>query len=121
MAPPPLPPPPGTTAEQLENMVAGRPYLASDKYLDVLRVRTAQLLHKGNAETDMTKRMEIYSEFLEFRKGDRNGAFMVQPFTCEYVSARRRPPQVAAGARASWTRARCDERRCLRLEGGGWR
>lgn len=86
MAPPPFPPTAAQTAEQLDNMVSGRPYLAGDKYLDALRQHTADLLYKGNGETDMVKRMALYSQFIEFRKGERNGAFMVQPFTCEYVS-----------------------------------
>ncbi|CAK9779564.1 unnamed protein product [Cutaneotrichosporon oleaginosum] len=83
MAPPPFPPGPGMTDEQFKNMVAGRPY-NGDKYLQALLHRTAGLLAKANATLDMKERMAAYAEFLEFRKGDRGGAYMIPPFTCEY-------------------------------------
>ncbi len=85
MAPPPFPPGPGQSDDQFKNRVAGRAY-NGDKYLQALLHRTAGLLAIANAKIDMKERMAAYAEFLEFRKGDRGGAFIMSPFMCEYVS-----------------------------------
>lgn len=81
----------GESSEQLDEMIAGRPYLAGDKFISRVRNSTVPLLAAANAEIDMVKRMAIMSDFLEFRGGERNsGPWIVNPFTCEYVSCGRR-------------------------------
>lgn len=87
---PPIAPAVGETLEQYTAMASGKPYVASDPFLDRLRNRTAALLHQANATVDMAERMEIMRQFLACRARERGegpgGPYIVQPFTCEYVS-----------------------------------
>lgn len=75
----------GETREQFDNMIAGQPYKAGDKYVARVRDSIVPLLAAANAELDMKKRMELFSQFIVFRGGERNsGPYICQPFTCEY-------------------------------------
>ncbi|KAL1410295.1 hypothetical protein Q8F55_004301 [Vanrija albida] len=75
---------PGEDYEQLENMLAGRPYLASDPYLDRLRVRGFETLYDINRTRDNGERMAALKPFLDCRGGPRNKVWIAAPFTCEY-------------------------------------
>lgn len=70
----------------LEQMRAGKPYIAGDAYLDKLRNHALALLQKGNMELDMGRRMAMWNGFLDLRYEDRKRIFIAAPFLCEYVS-----------------------------------
>jgi hypothetical protein len=83
---PNLQPGEGETTEQFDLMVQGKPYIATDRYLDRLRNHVAKLQDVANKVVGMEERMPLYREYITFRKGERGGAYIVQPFVCEYVS-----------------------------------
>ncbi|BEJ16834.1 hypothetical protein CspHIS471_0602350 [Cutaneotrichosporon sp. HIS471] len=83
MAPPPFPPGPGQSADQFNNMVAGRAY-NGDSYLQALLHHTAALLAEANATISTPDRQKAFAKFIDFRKGDRGGSFIMSPFMCEY-------------------------------------
>ncbi len=64
-------------------MVSGKPYLASDPYLDRLRETYLDLIHTINNERDGGKRAEMWRSFIHF-KGEPGKSFIVSPFLCEY-------------------------------------
>lgn len=74
----------GESAEGLLGMIAGKPYLAGDKYVDRVRDSMVEPLWQANQERDMAKRMVIFRKHIEFREGPRKRAFIAAPFTCEY-------------------------------------
>jgi hypothetical protein len=67
---------------QLANMIAAKPYLAGDKYLDRLRNIGAIKLDEIVRVADGPTRMAMWKEFADIT----GEVFITQRFFCEYVS-----------------------------------
>ena len=76
------PPEDDETPDQLALMIAAKPYLATDKYLDRLRNLGAIKLNECVMEPDAEKRMALWAKFADIGEG----VFITQRFFCEYVS-----------------------------------
>ena len=80
-----IPPPEGDEdPTQLANMIAARPYLAPDKYLDRLRNIGAIKLDEIVQVADGPTRMAMWEKHANLGKD----VFITQRFFCEYVSGR---------------------------------
>ncbi|KAK8861193.1 hypothetical protein IAR55_002012 [Kwoniella newhampshirensis] len=71
----------GESYTQFELMIAGKPYLAGDKYLCRLRDEQADTLWTINQERNTDKRMALYKSFVNMKEGK---VAIMTPFTCEY-------------------------------------
>lgn len=78
----------GEDQEQLKVMLAGKPYLAFDKYLNRLRELKAVQMFEYNAERSGEKRVELLASLATLRKpeGRPQNTHIMPPFTFEYVS-----------------------------------
>ena len=73
---------PGETSVELQKMIDGAQYLATDLYLSRLRDLAVVRSDACNLELDGGKRMELYREWVNVR--GRN-CWIMRGFTCEYV------------------------------------
>jgi len=78
----------GENQEQLKIMLAGKPYLAVDKYLCRIREAQAVKMFEYNAERSGEKRQELLASMATMRKpeGKSQNTHIIPPFTFEYVS-----------------------------------
>lgn len=76
----------GEDTTQFELMVAGKPYLAMDKYLRRIRDEQAEKLCQINQTRSTEKRMELYTDLVNLTGGEEGNVIINIPFTCEYVS-----------------------------------
>nr|XP_031859243.1 uncharacterized protein CI109_005271 [Kwoniella shandongensis]KAA5526315.1 hypothetical protein CI109_005271 [Kwoniella shandongensis] len=70
----------GENYTHIQNMVAGRPYLAGDPYIRRLADIQAEKLWNINQERNMEKRIGLYKDFVNME----GKVIIVTPFTCEY-------------------------------------
>jgi len=77
----------GEDQEQLKIMLAGKPYLAVDKYLGRMREAQAVKMFEYNAERSGEKRQELLAAMATMRKpeGKPQNTHIMPPFTFEYV------------------------------------
>ena len=78
----------GEDHEQLKIMLAGRPYIAVDKYLCRIREDMATKMFEYNAERSGDKRQELLAAMATLRnpEGKAQNTHIMPPFTFEYVS-----------------------------------
>ncbi|AFR97695.1 maltose O-acetyltransferase [Cryptococcus neoformans var. grubii H99] len=76
----------GEDTTQFELMVAGKPYLAMDKYLCRIRDEQAEKLCQINQTRSMEERMKLYADLVNLRGGEEGNVIINIPFTCEYGS-----------------------------------
>jgi len=82
----------GEDHEQLKIMLAGKPYIAVDKYLCRIREEMASKMFEYNAERSGDKRQELLANMASLRKpeGKPQNTHIMPPFTFEYVSTPQR-------------------------------
>jgi hypothetical protein len=72
------------TSEEYELMLAGKPYLASDPYIQQVHETAAIKVKEINSEHDGAKRQQLLRAF--FTCAPDADVFVTLPFFCEYVS-----------------------------------
>ncbi len=84
--PPPLPvPAEGESRAEFDLMVSGKPYKASDKYVQRIAADKRSKVFEINDARDDAKRAELFKKFVKSGKEGAN-FYILLPFFCEYVS-----------------------------------
>jgi hypothetical protein len=83
--PPPLPEPAqGESIEEFNIMISGKPYRASDPYIQRIAGAKRSKVFEINDARDDAKRMNLFKQFVKSGKQDAK-FFILLPFFCEYV------------------------------------